>query len=388
MASHTRLVMIVKDEEAVIARSLRSVLPHVDDWCIVDTGSTDETKAVIAATAAELGVPGEIHDRPWVNFGHNRTEALQLAREQLPLIKATGWLLMMDADDIFHAPEGYKLKLTKRDKCAFGKNGLAVKCVRDCTVFWRTQLFRANAPWVYKGAVHEYATMTDPDSRPQRGSLDNTADVWINVRCEGSRSKSATKYADDAVALDAMVESDSDDMHRWLFYAAQSWRDAGESAKALDRYVLRAGMQDGYPEEQYMSLVNAIALTPNDDDALRYAWKSLDVNPRRREAVTLYFRRRREKCDDPPCAQQLYALGSCVDQMAAKAPLSTFLFADWNAYTWEFSFEFANVAYYTGHLAVALQHVTAAMEHAPPEYCLLLHDLRARISFRQATLQK
>lgn len=35
------LTMIVKDEAPVIERCLTAILPLIDVWCIVDTGSTD-----------------------------------------------------------------------------------------------------------------------------------------------------------------------------------------------------------------------------------------------------------------------------------------------------------------------------------------------------------
>lgn len=56
--------MIVKDESAVIERSLRSVRGLIDYWVICDTGSTDGTQALIRA--ALEGIPGELHEREWV----------------------------------------------------------------------------------------------------------------------------------------------------------------------------------------------------------------------------------------------------------------------------------------------------------------------------------
>ncbi len=40
------LAMIVKDEAHVIARAIASVRPFIDSYAIVDTGSTDDTKAI------------------------------------------------------------------------------------------------------------------------------------------------------------------------------------------------------------------------------------------------------------------------------------------------------------------------------------------------------
>lgn len=68
------LNMIVKNEAHVIERCLASARPLVDRWSIVDTGSTDGTQQRIAEIMA--GLPGTLHERPWKNFDHNRTEAL------------------------------------------------------------------------------------------------------------------------------------------------------------------------------------------------------------------------------------------------------------------------------------------------------------------------
>ncbi len=77
--THTRqtigLCMIVKNEVSVIERCLASVRPWLDFWLIVDTGSTDGTQAKILEVMADM--PGELHERPWRNFGANRTEAIK-----------------------------------------------------------------------------------------------------------------------------------------------------------------------------------------------------------------------------------------------------------------------------------------------------------------------
>ena len=84
------LCMIVRNEAAILPRCLRSVRPLIDAWVICDTGSSDGTQEVIARELAD--VPGELHETTWVDFGHNRSELLELARG------GADYLLLLDAD--------------------------------------------------------------------------------------------------------------------------------------------------------------------------------------------------------------------------------------------------------------------------------------------------
>ena len=84
------LTMIVKDEAHVIERCLASVRPLVDAYCIVDTGSSDGTQELIRRVLADL--PGEVVDRPWIDFATNRSQALECARS------FGEFSLMIDAD--------------------------------------------------------------------------------------------------------------------------------------------------------------------------------------------------------------------------------------------------------------------------------------------------
>jgi len=91
--------MIVRDEEAVLERALRSVAGVVDAVCVVDTGSTDGTLAL----AARLGA--HVARAPWSDdFAAARNRSLELARET---VGAAGHVLVLDADEeLVHGPGG------------------------------------------------------------------------------------------------------------------------------------------------------------------------------------------------------------------------------------------------------------------------------------------
>jgi len=85
------LSMIVKDEARTLERTLASIKPHIDRWVILDTGSTDGTQDVIRK--AMEGVPGELHEEPFVDFATTRNRALDLAGSE------TEFVMWLDADD-------------------------------------------------------------------------------------------------------------------------------------------------------------------------------------------------------------------------------------------------------------------------------------------------
>ena len=76
------LNMIVKNESAIIARCLESVIPFIDYWVIVDTGSTDGTQAIIKKFMSAKKIPGKLYEKPWVDFAHNRNEAMKFAKNR------------------------------------------------------------------------------------------------------------------------------------------------------------------------------------------------------------------------------------------------------------------------------------------------------------------
>lgn len=92
------LNMIVKNEAAIIAQTLDNILEHIpiDYWVIADTGSTDDTVAIITDFFYKRGIAGQIVQHAWQDFGHNRQLALDAAQG------LSDYVFFFDADDRFH----------------------------------------------------------------------------------------------------------------------------------------------------------------------------------------------------------------------------------------------------------------------------------------------
>lgn len=231
------LNMIVKDESAVIERCLESVLPLIDTWVIVDTGSTDGTQKIIKKYLRKI--PGKLYERPWVNFEHNRNEALNLAQGK------ADYILIMDADDFLRFDEGFQFPTLDKQLYYFSFE-------YGGTTYQRPQLIQSNLPWKWVGVLHEYLDCEIPVSR------DVLKGVTYVEQKEGNRSTDPEKYLKDAKILEAALKKDPSNS-RNTFYLAQSYRDAGMKEKALETYLKRASMQ-GWGEEVFYSLYSAALL--------------------------------------------------------------------------------------------------------------------------------
>ncbi|NCZ71641.1 MAG: glycosyltransferase, partial [Actinobacteria bacterium] len=146
------LAMIVRNEGRIIERCLESVRGFIDHWTIVDTGSRDGTPGIIRECLH--GIPGAVYDRPWVDFGHNRTELMSLARG------TADWLLLLDADHVVEAEPDW------RDSANEWTDVMNVE-VRGFFDFWMPYLVRGDREWKYRGATHEFLDFGS-DIKPQR----------------------------------------------------------------------------------------------------------------------------------------------------------------------------------------------------------------------------
>ncbi len=139
--------MIVKNEEAMLARCLSSV-KGADDIIIVDTGSTDRTKEIAAQFT------DKIFDFEWCdNFAAARNFALGKA-------DCFHWILSLDADEYLEEGGIEKIRefLSGYKKDAVG---LHMKAVNND--FYGVRLFRNDETIYWVGKIHEAINVLDYD---------------------------------------------------------------------------------------------------------------------------------------------------------------------------------------------------------------------------------
>ncbi len=264
--------MIVKDEEKDIERCLKSVYKHIDYWVIIDTGSTDKTvKKINSLMKNRFKVPGELHERPWVNFSHNRNESLEIAETK------GDYVMFMDADDIFVPEKSFAMDfLSDKYQAYYSFFKL------DSTRFKRCLIVDSSMGFRYKGVMHEYIDI------PKESNQAIIPNMFIEANASPLKRfpTEKEKYLNDAKIIEEDLLKDPENTRSW-FYLGQCYGDANEHEKSMEAYMKRSSM-GGFREEVYLSLYRIAAIMielkkPKIEviEALSKAWEYM---PYRKEA--------------------------------------------------------------------------------------------------------
>lgn len=337
------LNMIVKNEATVIRRCLDSVRPLIDRWIIVDTGSADGTQQIIREHLQDL--PGELYERPWQDFAHNRSEALKLARDH------GDYVLVIDADEVLEITPGFTLPELTCDSY-----NIEVR-YGGCT-YLRRQLVRNSLPWRYEGVVHEYITCE------QARTEAFLPGVHTRPRHDGARARDDKTYRRDALILEKALLDDPENT-RSVFYLAQSYRDAGDLELALRHYKHRAQM-GGWREEVWYSLYQVALI----EERMGHDWSAV------MESYLTAFQYQ------PDRAGPLYRIGMHYQSkgeyflshlffsraLKVPRPGPNRLFVEQTIYDYQIELEYGVACYYVGDHAEAIRANNSLLSSAslPP----------------------
>ena len=222
------LSMIVKNESAIICRFLDTVKDIIDYACICDTGSTDDTVAIIEKYMEDNNLKGHVIKKEFVDFSTNRNYALDEAR------KYGDYILLLDADmKLMNCDQFDKTKLDGRGYC--------LKQCGSSLVYYNLRLIPSNVKSCYIGVTHEYLSFD--------GVTVNHESLYIDDKGDGGCK--ADKFTRDERLLRKGLEDDPSNA-RYAFYLANTLRDLGKNEEAIEFYKKRISL-GGWDEELFYS---------------------------------------------------------------------------------------------------------------------------------------
>ncbi len=236
------LCMIVKNEEAVLARCLSSVKKAVDEIIIVDTGSTDTTKAIARRFT------NKVFDFKWIDdFSAARNEAFSKATKDFQM-----WL---DADDVFPEEELKKLielkkvidtdidMVTMKYYTHFDAQG------NPLNISTRGRLFNRRNGYKWEDPIHEFIALS--------GRMIHTDIIIHHLRNykEEQSGRNINVYT-------TLENSGKEMTPRQLYYFARELRDHGQNAKAIYYFERFLDTKKGWAEDN-IATCHALALLYN-----------------------------------------------------------------------------------------------------------------------------
>lgn len=318
--------MIVKNEGHIIERSLNSVLPVIDMYCICDTGSTDDTVAIIENFMKTHAIPGSVVHKPFINFCENRNFAFQKACELNP-----DYVLLIDADMVLKTEPSFdKQKLTA---CSY-----KLKQINPSLVYYNVRLVRPLPCCRYSGVTHEYINVP---------SSENIESIYVDdIGDGGSKSNKSER---DIQLLEQGIKDEPLNV-RYYFYLANTYLDCGMHAKAVATYKERIKM-GGWAEEVYYSYfkMGMAYKALHDDEAMVAAFLTgWNFRPSRIETLyhlVVYYKETKQ-----------YKLAHLFYELAKSIPYSTDgLFVHKDIYAYKLDYEFSLYAFYAGIKSVPYQ---------------------------------
>ena len=196
------LALMVRNEAESVERCLASVKPYIGAATVIDTGSTDGTMDLVHK--ALDGIEHWLPERPWVDFGHNRSELMEAARG------SAEWLILSDADMEWEIDPSFE------PDPSVDAYGILLGDPHGFS--WRLPLLvRGDLPWRFREPVHAYLDLDRPYVTVPTDA--------VRMTMFGDRTSDA-KTQGQYDALKAALDKAPDDPRK-TFYLAQTARELG-----------------------------------------------------------------------------------------------------------------------------------------------------------------
>jgi len=249
------------------------VKPLIDYWVIVDTGSDDGTPEIIKKFMKDI--PGEVHERSWVNFAHNRNEALALAK------KKGDYLLLIDADEVLQLTENFVLPSLEKDLYFIRLRQTGTADTK------RNGLIKNSLDWKWEGVIHEFVVAPHSHSSELLQGIVNLCNTHPEGASGRSKGSVTAKYLGDAEVLEKALKENPKNS-RYAYYLGVSYAAAQQYELAKASFEKRISLPSADFQETFMAIYSLGMMyekLKDFDGALKVFSKAYTMYPTRAEPI-------------------------------------------------------------------------------------------------------
>lgn len=239
------LLIMVKNAGEGFRDILLKNKPFIDNWCILDTGSTDNTVQIIRETLSDI--PGTLYEEPFINFRDSRNRLLDLAGED------HAFNIMLD-DTYVLSGDGLRdfLTIIREDDKA-DCVGITIEDSERQYISVRVTKPKRRLRYINKvHEVIEFEGILSVAVPYAKGCVKDIVDGYMLART------SARKDTDIETLLEMHKQNPSDP--RTLYYLADSYLNKKDWEQSLKYFEMRV-LLEGYNLEKQDALYYAAALS-------------------------------------------------------------------------------------------------------------------------------
>jgi tetratricopeptide (TPR) repeat protein len=342
------LVMIVKNSAPTISEVLTRVLPYIDEWTILDTGSTDGTQGIIKECMKNKR--GNLYEEPFVDFKVSRNRSLDLA--------GNSCIYNLILDDTYILEGGDFLRNTLREyRDNKDVKSFCIPIVSNFTSYDSCRIIRTDSGLRYIFKIHEVIGVKEPSLRI---SIENAC--LRDPDSDYMKNRTHNRMSLDLKLLKEEKKEDPENP-RHLFYIGQTYVTMKQYERAIKWYRKRINSPYvGFDEEIYnakfrIGIISEINLGKDWNECHQLYLDAYNYYPHRAEPLLLiadhYYR------------EKNYEMAYIYTRRAYEKPFphQNGLFVEKNYYDFETPNMLTNLCYYVGDYALGQEATEKALQH-------------------------
>lgn len=244
---HIALLMMVKNEEKCLQKSLDTIVGFVDSMVIYDTGSKDSTIEICRKHSEKHNIPLRLKEGEFVNFSESRNVSLEFA----DTFEDIDYLVLLDVNDELRGGENLrKFSESVRDKVSTGFLTAQHWFSGKYDKYFNIRFVKAKSGWRYRGSIHEWMKNTSvEDDKYAPPVLRMPDDIILYQDRTKDDDKTGKRFIRDKVLLLQDYKENPTDP-RTLFYLAQTCSCLNHLDDSFYYNKLRTKV-DGFQEEKF-----------------------------------------------------------------------------------------------------------------------------------------